>query len=154
MFRNRRQLRRWATRVLLLWLFGVAAGVAHACLAPNLVGLSEGALSSPDAARVAHHDAGAAQVPHHGPAASEAARTPGEHEPAANLNCQDFCDKATVSMPQQKSTLDDVHGAALPPRTASAVLAVPDLPRARPWVPRRDGVWSPPIPIAFLRLAL
>jgi len=70
------------------------------------------------------------------------------------LNCQDFCDKATVSIPQQKSALDDVHGDALPPRTASAVLAVPDLPMVQPWVPRRDGVWSPPIAITFLRLAL
>ncbi len=154
MFRNRRQLRRWAARVLLLWLFGVAASVAHACLAPNVVGLSDAALASPAALRAAHHDASAAPVPHHGPAASQPAPTPGEPEPMAHLNCQDFCDKATVSMPQQKSTLDDVHGAALPLRTASAVLAVPALPRARPWVPRRDGVWSPPIPIAFLRLAL
>lgn len=32
MFRHRRHLHRWAYRVLVVWLFGIAAGVANACL--------------------------------------------------------------------------------------------------------------------------
>lgn len=35
MFRHRHQLRRWAGRVLLVWLFGIATGVAHASLPPS-----------------------------------------------------------------------------------------------------------------------
>ena len=31
MLRNRRQLRRWAIQVLLVWLFGIVTGIAHAC---------------------------------------------------------------------------------------------------------------------------
>ena len=38
MFRQRRQLRHWAAWVLFAWLFGVASGVAHACLAPSADG--------------------------------------------------------------------------------------------------------------------
>jgi len=155
MFRYRQQLRRWATRVLLLWLFGVGAGVANACLVPSVVGLSGPAPGAWDGIQVSHHVAGAAfKVPHHEPGSARNADSPGHQEPTSKLNCQDFCDKATVSMPKQKSALDDVHGHALPPRTVSTALAVPALPRVQLRVPRRDGVWSPPIPIAFLRLAL
>ena len=32
MFRHRRKLSRWAAHVLLVWLFGVAVGIAHACV--------------------------------------------------------------------------------------------------------------------------
>ena len=33
MFRRPQQLRRWALRVVLVWLFGIGLGVANACLA-------------------------------------------------------------------------------------------------------------------------
>ena len=36
MFRYRCQLRRWAARVLFLWLLGVASGGVNACLGPSL----------------------------------------------------------------------------------------------------------------------
>ncbi|MDP1648172.1 MAG: hypothetical protein Q8M01_08220 [Rubrivivax sp.] len=155
MFRDRRQLRRWAARVLVLWLFGVAAGVAHACLAPSVTGLSAPGSASSAGLEVAHHGPAAAlEASHHERAADHGTESPDKQEPTANSNCQDFCDKATVSIPQQKSALDEVHGHALLPRAASAGLAVPPLAGAQPWVPRRDGVWLPPIRITFLRLAL
>jgi len=51
MFRHRHQLRRWAARALIVWLFGVVAGVANACMAPT-VGPPAGS----------HHHAGASQA--------------------------------------------------------------------------------------------
>ena len=75
----------------------------------------------------------------------------------ANLskaNCQDFCDKATVSIPPLKSALDDVQSHAAIATAVASVLPMPAIAPVHSWVRRRDGVKSPPIPIAFLRLAL
>ena len=60
MFRNRQQLRRWAARLLFLWLFGAGASTANACLTtgePGPVGTMAG---HPVLAMVDQHDA----VPH------------------------------------------------------------------------------------------
>ncbi|MDP1900360.1 MAG: hypothetical protein Q8K96_07890 [Rubrivivax sp.] len=156
MFQHRQQLRRWAARVLLLWLFGVGIGVAHACLTPSLAGLGgELAAMSMDVDAVPHEVA-APQGAHH-PGADQ----PGHHEradgePASSVksNCQDFCDKASVSIPPLKAALDDALGHGLPPMAAAAVLPVPAFQPVQWWVPRRDGVAAPPVPIAFLRLTL
>lgn len=160
MFRHRQSLRRWAALLLLLWLFGVGAGVANACLAPSLVqsggpaagqGLTPGAspqgLSSP----AGHDHAGAG---HEGGHAS--GHEGGDHGPVspAKANCQDFCDKSTVSVTPLKTAVGEVDAHALPPQVAATVLQVPAVRAALPWVPRRDGGLAPPIPIAFLRLAL
>jgi hypothetical protein len=137
MFRHRQQLRRWAARVLLLWLFGVGAGVANACLATG-------------------HPAAA-----HGHARSDAVGAPLQEAdaptPVGNLakaNCQDFCDKATVSIPPLKSALDDTQSHPAIATTALTVLPMPAFAPRPLWVPRRDGAQAPPIPIVFLRLAL
>jgi hypothetical protein len=136
MFRHRQPLRRWAALVLLLWLFGVGTGVAHACLAPSLAEWGEG---SEAAAAGDCHGAG---------------QTAADERAAGKTNCQDFCDKAGVSIPPLKAALDDVLGAALLFPAVAAVAPVPALAPVQAAVPRRDGGWAPPIRIALLRLTL
>ncbi|MBE0546782.1 MAG: hypothetical protein IH627_03795 [Rubrivivax sp.] len=154
-FRYRQRLRRWAAHVLLVWLFGVGVGVANACLAPTVVGLPEVGSGSAAGIQASHHQGAAVpKALHHAAGPNQNVDAPDHREPAAGSNCQDFCAKATVSMPPLKSALDDVQACALPPHAMSTALAVPALPWVQPWVPRRDGVRALPIPIAFLRLAL
>lgn len=138
MFFDRRQLRRWAARVLLAWLFGVGAGVANACLVA-----SDEVEAGPTTAASAHEHTGEHAGPQHDDEGS-----PGKG------NCVDFCEKSSVA----------VSGSKLPDRASMGVLPVPvcasSLPVVAPGaehaavaeVARR---WhGPPIPIAFLRLAL
>jgi hypothetical protein len=156
MFRHRKQLRRWAAGALVLWLFGVGTGVANACLAPNLV-VPGGLLSGhvPVAGVVPHDAKVAAVAPCHGSTGDHrVVGTAGPQDSSGRSNCQDFCVKATVSIPPLKFALDDVQGHALlfpmAPVFLAARVSAPD----RQWVPRRDGVRPLPIPIVFLRLAL
>lgn len=149
MFRYRHQLRRWAARVLLLWLFGVGAGIANACITTGQV--------APGAA-VANH---LVAVVAHGHAQADGAGLPSQSEDApthlgnlSKANCQDLCDKATVSIPPLKSALDDIQSHAVIAMTAVTVLPMPAFVPLQLQVPRRDGVLAPPILIAFLRLAL
>ena len=133
MFHHRSQLRRWAARVLLLWLFGIGTGVANACLGPSLA------------------DSGAHPTGH-----SSAAYEPPDREgPFGKSNCQDFCEKSTVSIPPLKSALDNVQGPALLPGAVVVILPVPAFSPDELLLPLRDGGLAPvPITIAFLRLAL
>lgn len=138
MFRHRLHLRRWAARVLLLWLFGVACTLANACLASG---------SAPASDPVA-----AVQQPGAVPAQADAG-CHGQQGAATRTACSDFCDKVRISIPL-KSALDQASGHALP--AAALALAVPapaPIPVPR-WLPRQQDDWAPPIPIVFLRLAL
>jgi hypothetical protein len=156
MFRHRQQLRRWAARVLFLWLFGLGVSIANACLVSGEAG--------PVAATVGHHVAGVEA--RHGEASHDHARADGSALPAhstdvpahhgslSKANCQDFCDKATVSIPPLKSALDDIQSHAMTTMTAATVLPMPAFAPVQLWVPRRDGDRAPPIQVAFLRLAL
>jgi hypothetical protein len=156
MFRHRKQLRRWAARVLLLWLFGVGSGVANACLAPNLVVPGGPPSGHATVVGVLTDDARVAGVaPCH--RSTEDHQVVGTVEPqgAPGMSiCQDFCDKATVSIPPLKFALDDVQGHALLRAIAPVFVAGSPASPIQQWVPRRDGVRAPPIPIAFLRLTL
>lgn len=144
MFSHRRQLRLWAARVLLLWLFGLGLGVAHACKTPGT-----GAPGAHHGAAPNEHAAAAeAGLHRHG---DDAAMHQGS---VAKTNCQDFCEKAAVSMPPLKSATGDLQSPAVIPLAAMTALPLPDFAPVQPWVPRRDGAQPPPIPIAFLRLAL
>ena len=133
MFSHRQQLRRWAARVLLVWLFGVAVGVANAC---ELGSLSDGGA---DALAFEHsashgHDGGKGG--------------------ADTSNCHAFCDKSSVSAPTWQSALDKFALTGLPAEWPIAPAFMPQplpLPRIRM---RHDGRGEPPIPIAFLRLTL
>ncbi len=71
-----------------------------------------------------------------------------------NPNCQDFCDKASVSIPSPRVMLDDVQGHALIAVAFVSLVPAPSFAPVRVWLPRRDGVRAPPIQIAFLRLTL
>ncbi len=153
MFRHRQQLRRWAARVLLLWLFGIGAGVVNACIttAPTAAVASH-IVSVVDT----HHDVAAhdhAQAASSGPP-SQSIEAPGHLGNLSKANCQDFCDKATVSIPPLKSALDDIQSHSVIAMTAMTVLPMPAFAPVQLRVPRRDGVQAPPISIAFLRLAL
>jgi hypothetical protein len=156
MFRHRHQVRRWAARVLLLWLFGLGAGIAHACLTPELTDVAAVAVAAADVGLAAHHHAAADPASHHQHLAHSAQDgLAGHHGTIAKTNCQDFCSKATVSIPSLKSALDDVQAHALLTTVfTTTALPLPALAALPLWVPRRDGVKAPTIPIAFLRLAL
>lgn len=135
MFSDRRRLRRWAAQVLLVWLFGLAMGVANACA------LGESAHHRADA-----KEATSTSEHHHGD----------EQGDAAKVNCLDFCEKSSIGTPQLK-VVDDgfaALGFALP---VSGTLAVSS--RTEPFVgqlvvdsPHLPG--GPPPRIAFKRLAL
>jgi len=141
MFRHRRQLRRCAAFVLLLWSFGVAAGVANACMAA-----APAAAAGLAAGPAAHHHRLSQGHQHLG--SIEAPARPG------NPNCQDFCDKAGVSIPSPRLALDDIQGHALFPVAVVSIVPAASFAPVRLWLPRQDGVRAPPIQIAFLRLTL
>ena len=145
MFGNRRNLRRWALQVFLVWVFGIAAGIAHAC-----------ALRLAD-----HHHQDGVIVAASGHAADHAPVTHGHNDASrddgvAQANCLDFCDKSSVSVPTLKVKLDqggDAQPAAL---LASPLLAMVEwlvhVPvRPDGLIDRRGG---PPLRIALQRLAL
>lgn len=149
-------------RVLALWLFGVWAGVANACLtSPAMQADDERvAIHAPHAAtdRVEHGHASA--MAHHDDAGAghrhQEAGGADHHALALKSNCTDFCDKASAAIPSLKSALDDVQLHALQAPAVAAIVTLPAFEPVLQWVPRRDDVRAPPIPIAiaFLRLAL
>lgn len=141
MFRDRRRLRRWAAQVLLVWLFGIATGIAHACA----LRLGHQAVDHryEATAVAADHEA----KPSHGHDES------GAGEPA---NCLDFCEKSSVTAPSLKLKLDqgsDLHAIAVlpssPPWLVTVFAQASDHPDR---VTNRRG--GPPPRIAFQRLAL
>ena len=156
MFRQRQQLRRWAARVLLMWLFSVGAGAANACITTGPVAPVVAVASHLVAVADAHHKV----VSHdHVQADGAGLRSQIDDGPKhlgnlSKANCQDFCGKATVSIPPLKSALDDVQSHAVIAMTAVTVLPIPAFAPEQSRLPRRDGVRAPPILIAFLRLAL
>jgi hypothetical protein len=156
MFRHRQQLRRWAARVLVLWLFGLGASIANACLSTGQTGLVAAAASHLAAAVEAHNDVASHNHAHNDGDVlpSHSVDSPLHQGSLAKANCQDFCDKAAVSIPPLKSALDDVQSHAAIATAAVTALPMPAFAPVQLSVPRRDGVRSPPISIAFLRLAL
>ena len=156
MFRQRQQLRRWAARVLLMWLFSVGAGAANACITTGPVAPVVAVASHLVAVADAHHN-----VVSHDHVQADGASLPSQIDglpthlgKLSKANCQDFCDKATVSIPPLKSSLDDVQSHAVIAMTAVTVLPMPAFAPVQLRVRRLDGVQAPPILIAFLRLAL
>lgn len=123
--------------MLFVWVFGIGMGVANACL------------STPPTEHAGVHPAHASEVAatHHD-GAEDTRGSP------VNPHCQDFCDRASVSIPKLKAALDDVQAHVLIPQVVATALPVPVFEPVQLRVPRRDGVRAPPIPIAFLRLAL
>jgi hypothetical protein len=130
LFSHRRQLRRWAARMLLVWLFGLMAGVANACIlsAPNETGPVVPGLADDGHGEAAH----------------------------AKANCLDFCKKAASGAPALQSALDNIGFTTLPAPAASTPYLVtcpgPAAPLRGRVLPDRPD--EPSIRIAFLRLAL
>jgi hypothetical protein len=115
MFSNRLQLRRWAARVLLMWLFGVMGGVANACWAE---GFEHAGVAHPHVAAAATGDVAMAECALHAEAhqvGKQAAS--GDGEPHARSNCKTYCDALTTSITPLKTALDNtpVHAIAHPP---------------------------------------
>jgi hypothetical protein len=128
MFKDRRSLHRWAARVLLVWLFGLAVGVANACA----LGAS------------AHHVDGI-------DLAAGTAPSQGGHE--ADGHCQDFCEKASTAVP--KLTVVDESPVFAGPLTGAVDWTVPPAPALShrafsPMQPRS----TLPLRIVLQRLAL
>ncbi len=142
--------------MLLLWLFGVGVGVANACPGP-LQRATAGPLPAlADVVNHQHHDAaacGVAQGQDSSPALSRAGG--GGHEGSTlKSNCEDFCARASFSIPRVKSALDDLQGCAQ--RCQAGAVVHPD-PAGLPVQLHglcREGQATPPIHIAFVRLAL
>jgi hypothetical protein len=154
MFRHRHQLRRWATRVLLLWLFGVGVGVANACAVPARSG-SMPADSVPGAhGMAAAPQPGAASPEATAPQAASHPACHGHRESVGKSNCADFCDKASLSIPKLKTVAADAGTHFIAAGVVAQVQPVPASRVESPKVRRRDGVRILPIPIVFLRLTL
>lgn len=154
MFRHRRHLHRWAARMLFLWVFGIGAGFANACLAAKPATLGHAG---------AVHEATAHATEDHAAAPSEVDRTSfaavfkvdvTHDEGPGSSNCQDFCDRSAISIPPLKSALDMALSVALLPPVAATYYSVVAREPVQWWPPRRDGIGAPLITIAFLRLAL
>jgi hypothetical protein len=154
MFCHRNQIRRWAARVLLLWLLGLGIGVAHACLAPAAARSAGPQMASAVGQPSPSAPAVAAEASQFG--AHHAQHEAGQARPSSVVksNCQDFCDKARVTIPPLKATPGDMPGLALPPAAVAVVLPAPVFQPVRLAVPGREGVATLPIALAFVRLAL
>jgi len=138
MFSDRRRLRRWAAQVLLVWLFGLAMGVANACA------LGEAAHHRSNAVTTAATDAG--QNHQHGH----------EQGDAAKVNCLDFCEKSSIAAPQLKLVGDGLaaFGFALPVSHVLSVAGQIESTVGRLVVDSPHLPGGPPPRIAFQRLAL
>jgi hypothetical protein len=149
MFLQRHNLRRWALRVLMVWVFGVGLGVANACLA-SFEGV-RGAMSAVTNSSSAADDVMPEGCEHRSDAAREQGDSQTRHEKS---NCESFCERASVPAAPQKSMIDDLHGDLLPHSVVTSIAPAPAPAPSRLPVPPPDGPRSLPIPIAFLRLAL
>jgi hypothetical protein len=132
MFSDRRRLRQWAVQLLLVWLFGLAMGVAHACA----LGTS------------AHHTVGTS-------AKVVAQGHDDQNGDEKHANCLDFCEKSSIGAPKLKVDVSVALGlAALPVADRASMIVLPP-----PLVGLRAAAspylrGSPPLRIALQRLAL
>lgn len=134
MFSDRRRLRRWAAQALLVWLFGLAMGVANAC-AP---GEQARYRSDESADTVQQHQHGTERVDF------------------AKANCLDFCKKSSIGALQLKVGGDSsgALGFALPVSDALAVVGKAAATVGRLMVDSPTLPGGPPPRIVFQRLAL
>lgn len=153
MLQHRRHLRRWAVLVLFLWVFGIGASFANACLAARPAVSSYAGTVGSMARAIDDHAGAPTPVDHHALGAMlEAGAT--QDESPCNPNCQDFCDRSAISIPSLKPALDLAQAAALLPPVAPVLYAIAAFEPVQSWLPRRDGGLAPPITITLLRLAL
>jgi hypothetical protein len=154
MFRRPQHLRRLAFRVLLVWLFGLGLGVANACLAAQEFAGGGEAFQAKAEVQPADYAVAHAGCEHHSVAVPDQSRDD-QHDSSPKSNCESFCEQAGVTIPPQKTVLDNYQFHVLPPPMVAS-LTVPasvDV-SAELGAPRPDGARPLRIPIAFLRLAL
>lgn len=144
-----RRLRRLAAWVLLVWLFGLASGIANACIVSAQLRQADAAAVAAGHDHSAMADGALADMDtHHGAAGHDHG---GNTPPPA---CERLC-AAPAAAPQADQTASQVLGAfwlAPAPPPAMAVRPVPQSVAQ----PRDELRWAATIPIsiAFLRLAL
>lgn len=154
MYLHRKQLRRWAAGTLLLWLFGIATGIAQACLTPKPVELVGQHPAPAVAVQVQHEQAASPRSDlHQGSEHAQHDGMPGDDGSLGKSNCQDFCEKSAIAISPLKSALDNAHDYALPPVAVASVIAAAVEPAQLP-LPRWVGGPALPIRLAFLRLTL
>jgi len=153
MFRRHQQLRRWALRVLLVWLFGLGLGVANACLAAQQFAGGGDTFQGKAEVQAADFAAASAECEHHAVTAPDQSRHDSD-DSSPKSNCESFCERAGVTIPPQKSALDNYQFHVLPPPMAALTVPASVDVSADVQAPRRDGARPLPIPIALLRLAL
>ena len=152
---NRRQLRRWAERVLLLWVFGLSSGVASACWAGNMARLEGLQLPPAVAVKAVQGDGALPECAlHSGVHPQDDAGTGGHEHSGAKTICNAYCDMSALSVSPLKSSLDHSPGPALPAPAYTFALTIPAESPVHLRKPRREGWLAPPITIAFLRLTL
>jgi hypothetical protein len=122
--------------VLLVWLFGLAMGVANACALGESAHHHRADLAT--AAESQKHDHGT------------------EGGDPAKVNCLDFCEKSSIAAPQLKVVGDDVAalGFALPVSDALSSAGLAEAIVGRLAVDSPHLPSGPPPRIAFHRLAL
>jgi hypothetical protein len=140
--------------MLVIWLFGIAAGVANACIAAGPQAHASASVDASVPAQPGEAMSIAASGHHAAPGAASGHGDASDDGAAVNANCQDFCDRSSISVPTVlKSPFDAACSPCAPPPRGD-VLALME------WVPpvvslaqplRRAG---PSITIAYLRLAL
>ena len=130
MFRHRRDLRRWAARMLFVWLFGIANSLALACMgaSPTTLHHVSSQMLRGDLAR---HDGS-----------------------SSKSNCQDFCEKSAISIPSLKSAFEKAEVPVMPMAEVAIACPVAAAAAVQLLLPRTDPGWTPPIRLAYLRLAL
>jgi hypothetical protein len=135
MFSDRPHLRRWAAHVLLVWVFGLAMGIANACALG-------GSTHHPDTLQTMAN--GVSQGHAH---------QDGEQSKAS---CLDFCEKSSIGAPQLKvvGDSDTALAQALPVSSLLWVIETPESAVGRLVVDSPHLPGGPPLRIAFQRLAL
>lgn len=142
MFAQRRQLRRLAGHLLLLWLLALSTGIVNACVV------------GPEGRHAGLLGVQAVQTVHDGHAADGT----GHHTPDTqpdNAACVAFCGDVSTTVPAVKAAAADLAKLCSPPLTdpsfdLQAALAAVGVAGAEPG-PMQARV---PISIAFLRLRL
>lgn len=136
MFSNRRRLRQMATRMLFVWLFSLAMGVANACA----LGESTQHQSTSDTVAQMgplHHDED-------------------EDLDHGQANCLDFCEKSSVGAPKLQTADDSLTSPGFAVLATSAFAAPASREPLRGWSPVESPHLHgrPPLRIAYQRLAL
>jgi hypothetical protein len=143
---TRSRLRRLAAYVLLAWLFGLASGIANACVHGG------------DSRHAAHGPAPSGHVHEHGMAMDESAGHGGqEHQgDQGKPPCERLCDAPVAARAADNELASVLAGFWLAPAPLASITVRPFEPADDAPAPNVAPHWrqSVPLPIAFLRLTL